>query len=147
MKIRWITTPSMDDDIEIEIKAPDQHPQKLMLERMLSHLEGFVLGEKDRQKYRIFYKDIYYFNHHDDQTTIVTKSDQFYSSYRLYEIEGFSDLFVRIHKSLVVNITKIKSFRSTFNGKLEVTLLNQNRLEISRNYVNQLKKALEEHPL
>ena len=147
MKIRWIKSTSPDDEIEITISSPENHPQKVTLEKMLSHLEGFALGEKNNQKYRIFYKDIYYFDHDEDQTTLFTKSDKFSTTYRLYEVETFSELFVRIHKSAVVNISKIKSFRSTFNGKLEVTLLNDVRLEISRSFVNQLKKALKEHPL
>lgn len=147
MKIRWLESSNEDEELEIEIKAPRHHPQKIILQRMLSHLDGFALGEKGLQIYRIFFKDIYYVEHREDLTTIHTKTDQFSSSYRLYEVEGFSSLFVRIHKSIVVNISKIQSFRSTFNGKLEVTLQNGNCLEISRKYVNDLKKSLEENPL
>ena len=147
MKIRWLTSSRSEDDIEIEIRSPENHPQKAVLEKMLSHLEGFAIGEKNNQQFRIFYKDIYYVDYRQDQAIIHTKSETFYSHYRLYEVESFSSLFVRIHKSIVVNITKIKSFRSTFNGKLEVTLLQGENLEISRSYVNALKQALKENQL
>jgi DNA-binding LytR/AlgR family response regulator len=140
MKIRWIETDN--EDIEIDIKMSANHPKRKTLEHLLSQLEGFVIGIKENLRYKILYKDLYYVENREDMSTLFTKSDAFKSPYRLYEIVELSPYFVRIHKSFVVNVLKIKSFKSLLNGKLEVTLLNGDRLEISRSYVNELKEKL-----
>jgi DNA-binding LytR/AlgR family response regulator len=140
MKIRWIDTEQ--DEIEIDIKISINHPKRKALEHLLSQLEGFVIGMKDNNRYKILYKDIYYIENHEDMSTLYTKTDTFASPYRLYEFVEFSPYFVRIHKSFVVNLLKIKSFKSLVNGKLDVSLVNGDRLEISRSYVNELKEKL-----
>jgi DNA-binding LytR/AlgR family response regulator len=140
MKIRWIDTDQ--EDIEMDIKMSANHPKRKALEHLLSQLEGFVIGIKDNLRYKILYKDVYYIENHEDMSTLYTKSEAFTSPYRLYEFVELSPYFVRIHKSFVVNLLKIKSFKSSLNGKLDVTLINGDRLEISRNYVNELKEKL-----
>ena len=140
MKIRWFETDQ--EDIEIDIKISKNHSKKKSLEHYLSQFEGFVIGIKDNIHYKIAYNDLYYVENHEDTSTVFTSSDTFSSPYRLYQFEEFSSFFVRIHKSYVVNLLKVQTFKSSINGKLEVTLLNGDRLEISRSYVSDLKQKL-----
>ena len=51
-------------------------------------------------------------------------------------------LFARIHRSTIVNVERIKKLQPLFHGDYEVLLQNGVRLTLSRNYRNQLERAL-----
>ncbi|MBE0700743.1 MAG: LytTR family transcriptional regulator DNA-binding domain-containing protein [Acholeplasmataceae bacterium] len=50
--------------------------------------------------------------------------------------------FVRISKSFIVGITKIRYIRTTFNAKLDLELITGRHLEVSRSFVKAFKLAL-----
>ncbi len=50
--------------------------------------------------------------------------------------------FVRIGKSYLVNITKVRYIRTSFNAKLDLELFNGIHLEVSRSFVKSFKSAL-----
>lgn len=52
------------------------------------------------------------------------------------------DQFVRIHKSTIVNVQEIASFRSRQNGDYDVTLKDQTVLRLSRNYAADFKRVM-----
>ena len=63
---------------------------------------------------------------------------------KLYEVEeilAHRD-FIRISKSVIVNLDKIKSVTPMLNCRLEAILQNSEKIIISRQYVPELKKSL-----
>ncbi len=50
--------------------------------------------------------------------------------------------FVRIGKSFIVNISKIRYIRTAFNAKLDIELISGTHLEVSRSFVKDFKNAL-----
>ena len=50
--------------------------------------------------------------------------------------------FIRASKNMILNINKINSISHTFSGKMTATLINGEKAEISRNYVQLLKEKL-----
>lgn len=50
------------------------------------------------------------------------------------------DVFVRVHKSTVVNITKVSSFKSRLNGDYDLQLENGDLVRLSRTYASDFKK-------
>ncbi len=63
---------------------------------------------------------------------------------KLYELEGMltgSD-FLRISKSVIVNLSKIQKLIPALSGRFEAVLMNDLKVIISRQYVNELKKRL-----
>jgi DNA-binding LytR/AlgR family response regulator len=50
--------------------------------------------------------------------------------------------FVRIGKSFIVNMNKIRYIRTGFNAKLDLELIDGTHLEVSRSFVNAFKNAL-----
>jgi DNA-binding LytR/AlgR family response regulator len=50
--------------------------------------------------------------------------------------------FVRIGKSFIVNMTKIRFIRTAFNAKLDLELVDGTHLEVSRSFVKDFKNAL-----
>ncbi|WRK53042.1 LytTR family DNA-binding domain-containing protein [Coprobacillaceae bacterium CR2/5/TPMF4] len=61
---------------------------------------------------------------------------------RLYELENKLDnrYFIRISKSIILNLRKLASVKAYLNGRYEATLINNERVIITRHYVNDFKK-------
>ena len=86
---------------------------------------------------------IYYTESIDKRTFVYTKDSCYETKYRLYELEEIlSANFLRVSKSLVVNIRKVRSVRSELNGRMIAELLNGEHIVISRSYVKDLKRKL-----
>jgi hypothetical protein len=53
-------------------------------------------------------------------------------------------LFVRVHKSTIVNVKYVLSYTSRLNGDYDITLQNGNEIRVSRHYASQFKMVLEQ---
>jgi len=51
-----------------------------------------------------------------------------------------NNTFVRIHKSIMVNVTKVLSFKSRLNGDYDLLLTNNDTVRLSRTYAANFKK-------
>ncbi|WP_408030685.1 LytR/AlgR family response regulator transcription factor [Tenacibaculum xiamenense] len=51
--------------------------------------------------------------------------------------------FIRVHKSAVVNLSKVNSYKSRLNGDYDIQLKNDNVVRLSRTYSADFKKAFE----
>ncbi|MEB2278392.1 LytTR family transcriptional regulator [Lysinibacillus xylanilyticus] len=61
----------------------------------------------------------------------------------LYELEKqLGDNFIRISKSAIINLTKVKNIEASFNGTMEIELVLGIKEVITRNYRKQFKKRL-----
>ncbi len=99
-------------------------------------------GRKEEKRFIFKPIEVYYIESIDDQCFLYTKDDVFDCKYRLHEVENQHSAFIRVNKNIVVNYKKIKFFKSSINGRLDATLNNGDRIEISRTYVGQLKNLL-----
>ena len=57
--------------------------------------------------------------------------------------ESLGAYFLRVSKSMIVNLKKIKCVRSDISGRMEATLLNDEKIIISRGYVKEIKRRLD----
>lgn len=74
----------------------------------------------------------------------VTRDGEYSLRLRLYEIGERlkkSD-FVRISKSEIINLRKVKSFDLSFTGTICVTFSDSSKSYVSRRYVSEIKKVL-----
>ncbi|MCR4930234.1 MAG: LytTR family transcriptional regulator DNA-binding domain-containing protein [Lachnospiraceae bacterium] len=86
----------------------------------------------------------YYIESVDKRTFVYTKDDCYESKLRLYELEEtLGTFFLRISKSMIVNLKKIKTVKSDLSGRMEATMLNGEKIVISRNYVKEIKRRLD----
>lgn len=130
--------------VEITIRCNSiDKPLEDLIEQI--RLYGFALqGKKDGETVMIRPEEIMYFESIDGRTFIYKEKDVYHCDWRLYEIEErfCKGNFVRISKSCIINLQRLKGFRTQFNGKLEAQLINGERLEVNRHYVSQLKQRL-----
>jgi len=115
--------------------------------KMLAILRSFdkkLTGTKDGRTFILDAIDVMYFESVDKKTFIYTNDDVYETPLRLYELEerlSGGDFF-RASKQNIINLSKIVSMRPEFSGKIEVTLQNNERLYVSRQYVPILKSKL-----
>jgi DNA-binding LytR/AlgR family response regulator len=134
-----------ETEIVINCKAADEGILKLVSSlREYDTLPSQLAGFKDGKTYLVEPADVLYFDTVDKKTFIYTESDVLETGLRLYEIEARLKLgsFFRASKSAVINIAKIKTIVPDFGGRLEVTLLNDEKLFVSRKYATVLKAKL-----
>ena len=74
---------------------------------------------------------------------IYTKTDKYLSNRRLYEFETMLGTgFIRISKSVLVNLKQISSVEASFNSMMLLIMKNSEKDYISRKYLPAFKKRL-----
>lgn len=103
-----------------------------------------LAGMIDQKIYVIDPKDILLFYSEDSKVLADTQESTYELKQKLYELEETFQHqgFVRISKSAIANVKKIKSIELYFNGSLMVKFPNSRQEIISRRYVNQVKSFI-----
>lgn len=103
-----------------------------------------LLGRKEDKYYKVNVDEIFYIEAIDRKLFIYTKTETYEISEKLYTLEEqLSNVnFIRISKSMLLNINKIHSFYAKLSGNLEALLTNKEKVTISRRYVANLKNKL-----
>lgn len=143
MKITIEEVETEDVEIIIRCSTVNQDIQKIIY--MLEQDNKKLQCKKDRDIYQIPIEDIYYIETIDEKSFVYLQDEVYENSSKLYELENNlkSYGFVRISKSCLVNLECVHHIRALLNGKYEATLINQEKLVISRKYLPEFKKALE----
>ena len=73
-----------------------------------------------------------------------TENETYESTAKLYKIEeNLKNLqFARISKTVIANLDKMLSIKKSENSRLVATLVNKEKLVVSRQYVSEIKKKL-----
>lgn len=106
--------------------------------------QGCLEGWKDGRSYSLPVTEIYYAETVDDRSFIYLKEDWYESRRRLYDLEEIlsASHFIRISKSVIVNLMKIESIRPALNGRFLCRLKNDEEVIISRKYVPDVRAKL-----
>lgn len=117
------------------------------IKRLKNHIELFdkkLYAKKDNKMFFVNSSDILYFDSVDNRTFLYTEDDVMEIKQRLYVLEvSLSDKdFVRISKSQIVNINKIRSLKPELNRTILATMSNGEQLYISRKYVKVIRDML-----
>lgn len=87
--------------------------------------------------------EIYLVRMENEQLIVYCQQKKYVSNKRLYEMEKLlGSRFMRISKSTIINLQKIKSIEPSFNGTMLIVLKNGLKDYISRKYLPQFKKYL-----
>ncbi len=116
------------------VKATAITTHKAVLEKII------VSNGKDNTIVNI--NDIFHITAATPYILIQLENKKYLHTHTLKSISEQLDIkvFVRVHKSTVVNIEKVVSFKSRFNGDYDLLLKNGDEIRLSRTFATQFKK-------
>lgn len=131
-----------DEKVTIECVAVTSEVQEILLYVQSKGRE--ITGILDGTYTQLMLSDIFYFEALDEHVFAYTKDKVYEIKNRLYEVEErYQEIyFLRISKSIVVNLRKIQSITPALNARYMANLKNGEQLIISRQYVKHLKEIL-----
>lgn len=123
----------------------EQLPQIESSLQFMTHVQTMKLVGKTKQgEVKVKIDDILYIESFGNDIYAYTNSATIELPNKLYqlveELEPFG--FIRVGKSCIVNIAKVYAIKPHFNGKLTLTLDNEQVLEVNRTYVKLFKAYL-----
>ena len=129
---------------ELEIKCHEETEEVKDIITFVKSRQGKLTGICEGQQYEIPIADVYYVETVDNSVFIYGQNKVYEAKQKLYELEGMlrEKYFLRVSKSLVLNLMKIKSIKPALNGRYSAILHSGEEVIISRKYVMQLKSAL-----
>ncbi len=136
------SNPGEEDQVIIRCKKLDDNILKLIAE--LKQGQKKLTGIKDGNMVMIDPSHVYYFEGVDNKVFLYCKQNVYETKLKLYEIEEEykNTDFFRASKSVILNVSKIKSISPAYSGRFEAQLYNGEVVVISRQYVPELKKKL-----
>lgn len=140
---------SQAEDEEIIIKCKERTDKISHLETVI---ENVVRGDSllvlyiGNTEYYISKKDVLFFETYDGKVCAHTKERMYMTTYKLFELEDIMpSYFVRVSKSVIVNIKKISSLCRELTGNGEITFTDCDKnTYFSRGYHRILKDKIEE---
>ena len=106
--------------------------------------QGQLSAMRDGKRFEVPVVDLFYAESVDERLFLYTASDSYEIRLKLYELEDLlkHKSFLRVSKSMIVNLMKITSVRPALNGRFSAVLKNGEEIIISRKYVPALKQIL-----
>lgn len=144
MKIKLIIDEKLQET-EIQIRAK-QYNEKI--ERLMKQLQDIqttttIDGYLHQEIHMLKLKNIYYIYAEGAKVFLQTVDQEFESKRKLYELEMMlQHHFVRVSKSILVNIDKIASIQMGRMGSTEILLDDESSVHVSRKYFKELKNRL-----
>ncbi len=109
------------------------------------NVEKTILCKKDGEEFEIFIGDIFYVESVDKKVFIYCEKEIYRSGHRLYELEEMVSGagFVRVSKSVLLNVEKLTGVKTLMNSKLEAKLCNGESVCVTRKYLKDIKSELQ----
>lgn len=133
------------ESLQVIIKCRQINEEVIQLKNHIELFDKKFQARKGDAYFLVNSTDVFYFEAVDNRTFLYTQNDVMEIKLRLYELEQILSPkdFIRISKSLIVNIGKITSLRPELNRTILVTMCNGERLYVSRKYVQALRRLLQ----
>lgn len=132
-----------ETEITIKCKKKDEKIKKLI--EMIGTYYINVNGKKDGENYRLSLDDIYYFEAVENRVFAYVKKDVYEVNYKIVELEEVlkNTSFIRISRTVILNILKIERVSTLVNGRILANLDNGEKIIITRLYAKEFKKKLQ----
>ena len=106
--------------------------------------QGQLTGVQEGRQFEVPVSDVCYIEAVDNKVFLYTQKQVYETRQKLYELEEMlkEKYFLRVSKSLLLNLMKVRSIKPALNGRFMAVLPNGEELIISRKYVPDLKAAL-----
>jgi DNA-binding LytR/AlgR family response regulator len=133
-----------NEEEHISIKCRNMTPEILKILDSFK-AQNILIAYSGNEIYRIESSSIYYIETVDNRSFLYCDNNVYESKNKLFELEEklSGNDFLRISKSVIVNLSKIKKLIPALSGRFEAVLMNDFKVIISRQYVSELKIKLE----
>ncbi|MEG0365441.1 MAG: LytTR family DNA-binding domain-containing protein [Coprobacillus sp.] len=141
MKINVIEDKNIQET-EITIKCYKKSEDIDKIVQFLEMNNQILICKKGKDIFQILIDEIIYIESVDERTFVYLQDSVYENNCKIYELEERLKEchFIRISKSCILHLKFLKSVRAMLNGKYEATLLNDEKLIISRNYMAAFRK-------
>ncbi len=139
-----IETPKEEQEDEIIIRCAHIDDNLMSFIRMLKKGTKKIPAYSETGITILSLEDILYFESVDNKTFAYIEKSVFEVKRKLFELETecANTDFLRVSKSIIVNISKIVHLRPLLYGRFEGELNNKEKFVISRQYIGDLRKKL-----
>lgn len=119
-------------DFYYRIKTKEVHD---ILDFLRKHSQRLI-GKVDDKEMMFSLNDVYYFESVDKKTFAYLDREVVRIEIRLHDLENaYYELgFIRVNKSTILNVYKIKTLKSELNMRVMALLENGEKIQINRNY-------------
>jgi len=106
--------------------------------------DSHIFVQKSEKLLNLPVDEIVYLEASGDYTILSTKNDQFVSSSGIGKLEEIlnPEIFIRVHRSTIININNLKEIEKHFNGGMVVKMLNGKSFPVSRTYAKLIRKKV-----
>ena len=142
MRVRFEQVDTKEQEQAL-IRATEKNADILNAIDLLENGSGGLTVTRDGNTYLCKLTQVYYIESVDKRTWVYTRDGCFESRERLYELEEKLGLYyVRISKSMIVNLRKIRNVSAQTGARMIAELLNGEKVVISRSYTGEIKRRL-----
>ncbi len=129
---------------EVTIEYKELSPDVRKVSDFVKSVDKVITCKKENEEYSVPINDIYYLESVDKKGFVYTGSEVYQTAHRLVELEKILSGagFVRVSRSVIVNVEKLKGIKNLPNSKLEAILVNEERICVNRNYLNDIRDVL-----
>lgn len=132
-----------------------EHPEVIIEYRELTdgvkRVSAFVRSvdqsiscKREGKEFSIPLSDVFYIESVDKKTFVYGETEVYQTGLRLIELEKMLSHagFVRVSKSVILNIEKLQGVKNLANSRLEAFLSNNERICVSRKYLKEIRAVL-----
>lgn len=130
--------------VNIIFEGNNLDPVKLIIKKIINGEDHYINLQNSEGIKRVNVKDIDYFEALDNDVFACLGKERFYVVEKLYSLEESlsTQNFVRVSKSFLVNLLKIDYIRPLLNYKLELVMINGDKIDVNRTYMKSFKKKM-----
>lgn len=132
----------VDSGDEVIIRCREMTDEVLRMIAMLKGNTHKLVAYQGEEIYSLSPNEVYYIESVENKVFLYGETKVYETKQRLYELEDqlSGTSFQRVSKSVLLNLKVVSFLSPAFNGRLESTLLNGEKIIITRSYVGELKK-------
>lgn len=147
MKLELKFIPNLTEtSVKIEAPSMTEEVQDILekLKTINTPSKKALAGWKNEKIYILNFTDINFFFCENQKVYVSSDLGIYEVKYKLYELEDQfkNTAFIKISKSAIANIDKIKNLEMSFNGTMCINFKNGSKEFISRRYVSNIKNYL-----
>ena len=129
---------------EVEIRCHEMTEEVREIVAFVKTRQGQLTGMLEGKQFEIAVTDLAYVEAVDNKVFLYTQKQVYETRQKLYELEELlrEKCFLRVSKSLLLNLMKVQAIKPALNGRMLAVLRGGEEIMITRKYVSDLKRAL-----